>query len=296
MAYLALRLHRGAAPSRSSAASTHSGDRLQQPQHEDARLQHRVSEACDVEAGAPAAAAAAATRRLAHARMSCSSIESSERKRIPRAHELPDDRERELAVAVGDVLPRDADGAQLEPPRQLERVVAVLGALVDGARLEGDARPVDDARPQLVLDAQQQQPVAAVLGEPVGVQVPAQPERRDPGAELQALALVGLRRRAERHVELGERELLLHLGQPELRTISAPTKSASSRSRGAVTSAGAISNGTPSVAALASIRAARFSCDLSTSAPRSHDAGASWWIITESAVESARSVCRLVTW
>ena len=182
---------------------------LQQAQQEDARLQRGVAEAADL--GRRRSARLGRRSIVAHAQVGPRAdvllvhAQLAQEGEHACAHELPDDGQRELGVAVGDVGPVDAHGAQLQLARHLEGVVAVLDALVDGARLAADARPVDDARPQPLLDAQQQDAVAAVLGKPVGGQRPAEAERSDPVAEGKLLTLVG--GRAECEVELGQAEV-----------------------------------------------------------------------------------------
>ena len=82
---------------------------------------------------------------------------------------LPQEGERELGRAVGDVLAADAHHLHALRLRDLERMVAVLYALVHVTRPRIGALPVNASGPQFVHDAQQGQPGRAVLEQVVGL-------------------------------------------------------------------------------------------------------------------------------
>eukprot|EP00964_Phaeocystis_antarctica_P065950 scaffold39838_cov70-Phaeocystis_antarctica.AAC.4 len=106
------------------------------------------------------------------------------------AHELPQDGERELGRAVGDVLAADAHHLHALGLRDLERVVAVLDALVHVTRPRVGTLPVDATGPELVHDAQQRQPRGAVLKQVVGLG--GHSERGEPALVCARLAVVSL--------------------------------------------------------------------------------------------------------
>mmetsp|Transcript_50019 Transcript_50019/g.130284 ORF Transcript_50019/g.130284 Transcript_50019/m.130284 type:complete len:289 (+) Transcript_50019:741-1607(+) len=151
--------------------------------HAAAHLAIRPLEHLLVRHGARATAGATAGRVRAHV---------GEEGQHVRAHELPDKRERQLLVAVDNILAADAHEREVERIlAKVDDVAAVLIALEDHLHILVDARPRDDAWADVIHGTQQHQPVAHVLEEIIAVDA-LEAKRIDPHAERALLPSVAL--------------------------------------------------------------------------------------------------------